>query len=193
MPEVDKFKTKPSSAEWQDALGYALDQVKRPALSKESTAVLWAQWALETARGNGMWNYNFGNITPYDPSKQNYVVLKTYIGTIMKFRAYDNYRDGAADWIKWFSRREDVWKVLLAASPKDFAYILRKYNYYLEDADNYAKQMDGLWHEYMGVPASVPSPSIPNSPYKPSNSGSGTGLLLAGGVLGGLVWFLKGK
>lgn len=193
MPEVEKFKTKPTSDEWLDSLKFAVDSVKRPPLSKESTAVLWAQWALETARGNSMWNYNFGNMTPYDPSKQDYIVLKTYLGTIMKFRAYKDYRDGASDWIKWFARRNDVWEVLTYASPRDFAYILRKYNYYLEDADNYAKQMDGLWHEYMGVPASKPSPELPGNPYKPATKTSGTTGLIALSALGGVVFWLTKK
>lgn len=185
MPEVAKNKTKPI----QDFLDTpdvekALKSLGKEPLTKEQKALLWAQWALETGRGNGMWNYNFGNIAVVNPDTENYFILATKEGP-KKFKAYSSYQEGVEDWLKWFTTKDDVWDTVLTHLPLAFAHALKVHNYYGDESETtYATALQKLYNEKLGITAPVkPVPVV-------KEESSGSSLAIPGALaIGGLILY----
>ncbi len=108
---VTPVRTRLSGTQAADALRSAWSAVTGEAPSRETLAVLTAQWAHETGRGASMYNYNFGGIKGHGPSGLT-VELKTREGwgaterTIVDgFRAYRTPTEGAIDYVKLLTSR----------------------------------------------------------------------------------------
>jgi len=102
MPQVDAVHTPSSPSEVAGALVDAYRTIiGTDPPSSDSYIIPTAQAAVETAAfGQGLWNYNLGNITAANDSV-DWMLLP---GNSLHFRSYESLADGAADLIRWLKR-----------------------------------------------------------------------------------------
>jgi hypothetical protein len=132
----------------------ALERRTGAAPSKETVAILTAQWAHETGRGASMFNYNFAGIKGSSPAGLS-VVQRTHEGygaterTITdSFRAYRTAEEGADDYVALLQRRFPA--ALDAAKQGDPAgcvRALKQSGYFTGDEVAYTRSVTRMAHE----------------------------------------------
>lgn len=108
---VGAQRTPLTAAEAGSALRSAWERHFGAAPSKETVAVLTAQWAHETGNGQSMFNYNFGGIkgvgpgglTVHQRTREGYGANERTI--FDNFRAYQNADEGATDYLSLLVRK----------------------------------------------------------------------------------------
>ena len=133
---------------WQEVTG-------RPAPAN-TVAVLWAHWALETARGERMVDHNFGGLKGRAPGGASSVVWTRESGKAGKtrvrarFRAYATAEDGARDYVRLLHARFNP--AFVAASEGDaegFVHALDDAGYFTEHPRVYGRAIRSLVREYL--------------------------------------------
>jgi hypothetical protein len=115
-------------------------------------ATSWAQCALEHAHKRAIFCHNIGNVTAFGGWPGDYYTIRFKPGTnphdapVMKFRAHDDFIDGARDyWHVLQGRYASVLPLFDAGAPTEAAYRLHQLGYYTAPADPYARAMTSLY------------------------------------------------
>jgi hypothetical protein len=137
-----------------------------PTFTRQAAGIVWAQWALETGRGEACWNHNVGNVktTPAQAAAGvPYTMLPgttEYIGGVLMtfqppdpqtwFRAFASLAEGMAHHLAFLKRRYgNAWPSLLSGDPTTFATELKARGYYTAPLATYAGAMRHLHAEWM--------------------------------------------
>lgn len=158
---VEAVRTPATVAEVKQALGFAWVSLFGCHSSPESICVLLAQWALETGRGNSMWNYNLGNVKSHQKEgdwcffRCNEVIS----GKVVWFEpdhpgccfvAYPTLQQGADAYMdKLHTRFAKAWPAVLAGNPTEFSKRLKASRYYTADEAKYTATLVSLYREFM--------------------------------------------
>lgn len=152
MAEVPRQKTPASEAELASALIRAHAAVFGDVPTKKRATLLLAQWLIETAKGESIFNHNVGNLTANDASSVDFwrppwfepppydsgdaerlEVLHTRMleGKAPRaFRAYDSLEEGATSYMRLIKDRYPrVLKAATAGSPRQFATAVHEEGY----------------------------------------------------------------
>ena len=152
--EVAAQATHATLPQLRAALARATQQVTGQAPSARFLDVLTAQAAVETGRGEHMYNWNFGGIKGSGPSGATTTLRTKEIldGKEVEirdgFRAYKSIDEGAVDYVSLLQRR--FGGAVSAAQRGDvdgFAYALKSSGYYTASADDYAAALRGIVKE----------------------------------------------
>ncbi len=180
--EVAARRTPLSVGQIRSALATAhLEATGRPA-SAATLDVLTAQVSHETARGDRMFNYNFGGIKGAGPSgaTARYTTHeRTAEGGDIKivdgFRAYATPAEGASDYLALLKRR--FGGAMAAAEHGDvqgFATALKERGYYTAPVADYANALRGLARESRSPGVAVaPAPALRAVELSPSQISMG--------------------
>ena len=135
--------------------------------SAPSTAtldLLWAQWALETSRGQAMYGNNFGGIKAgaQGPS----ALLSTTEGyganarrVRDRFRTYATPEEGARDYVSLLARRyPQAFEALRRGDADGFAAGLHHGRYFTANPETYRTALHRLSAEHRLGPSSAPPP-----------------------------------
>ncbi len=131
-------------------------------------AILWAQWALETGRGQSMHGHNFGGLKGKAPDGGS-SVLETREGygaseqTIRsRFRAYASPEAGARDYVETLAAKYPrALAGAAAGSPETFVRELERARYFTGDPNAYRRNVAALVHEFeTRGPSAVRLPSV---------------------------------
>lgn len=137
---------------------------------KESIAIIYAQWGLETGYGKSCWNWNIGNCK-FVPSKnisddddlfftklsgvweiingKKIILDKENQGSW--FKAFPSLLDGMMfhlDYLK-NDRYKSSWKAIEEGNPILFAHLLKQAKYYTATESDYSKLMSSIFNSYM--------------------------------------------
>jgi mannosyl-glycoprotein endo-beta-N-acetylglucosaminidase len=123
--------------------------------SKETVAILTAQWAHETGRGASMFNYNFAGIKGSSPAGLS-VMQRTREGygaterTITdNFRAYRTAQDGADDYVALLQRRfPAALDAAKAGDPAGCVRALKQSGYFTGDEVAYTRSVTQMAREF---------------------------------------------
>ncbi len=195
MPEVQKRKTVPTIREWRDAISAAWKARtgRRPSL--DALSVLFAQWSLETGRGEAMWCHNFGGIKGYGGTSRHwrgdYCMLPTFeydakgkrYNIVDRFRSYPTMRAGADDYLAFLGRDSyrSAWARIEAGDPRGFARELKVRNYYTAPESDYAAGLSARAKEGLEAIKKLPP-----------EAAVGGGVVLVG-LLVGAGWWLRAR
>lgn len=161
--EVPRRKTPLTEAELAAALEHGHHLVFEEAPSRERLGCAWAQVALENGRGSAIYCNNFGNVSGFgawagrfyvfvvaERVSKNPDVWKTLR---MKFRAYDDPVQGAADyWRILRGRYASALALFDAGSPDAGARELARLGYFTAHVEPYAKAMASLYRDFARLP-----------------------------------------
>ncbi|HEV8245484.1 MAG TPA: glucosaminidase domain-containing protein [Polyangiaceae bacterium] len=148
-----------------ECLAQAYRAVTGSAPSPRTLDLLWAQWALETARGQAMYGNNFAGIKA--SARSSGALLATSEGhgkdrrrTTDRFRTYGTPEDGARDYVSLLARRyPDAFSALRAGDVQGFAEGLQRGHYFTAHPQSYRTGLERLASEHQnGVSAAPPSP-----------------------------------
>jgi hypothetical protein len=123
--------------------------------SKESVAILTAQWAHETGRGASMFNYNFAGIKGASPAglsvsqrtREGYGAAERTITD--NFRAYRTAEDGADDYVALLQRRfPAALDAAQAGDPAGCVRALKQAGYFTGDEGAYTRSVTALAREF---------------------------------------------
>jgi mannosyl-glycoprotein endo-beta-N-acetylglucosaminidase len=127
------------------ALTRALESATGRRPNARTVDVLAAQVALETARGNTMYNFNFGGIKGASPQGEtaNYMTREVVGGRDVQlrqgFRAYASLDEGARDYVAVLRTRfPQAYAQAVAGNVDGFAHALKESHYYTAAEDQYA-------------------------------------------------------
>ncbi len=134
-------------------LARAWHQIFNARPSEQTLAVLWAQWAHETARGQRMHAYNFAGIKGRGPTGAS-VVVWTREGTapsdLVKrtFRAYRSAGEGARDYVRLLaSRYPQALRAARDGNVYGFVSALDTGGYFTADTRAYLRAVTSLSNE----------------------------------------------
>lgn len=145
----DRTPLSPAAA--LDALVAAYREVTGKTPNPRAVRLLWAQWALETGRGQSMRGYNFGGLKAAAGAERS-AVLATHEGyganrvaVAARFRTYATAEEGARDYVATLER--DYPKALAAAEQGDargFVHELASRRYFTGDPAAYQHAIESL-------------------------------------------------
>jgi flagellar protein FlgJ len=155
---VNAVRTQLEPGEARNALSGAWKKVFGEEPSAETSAILTAQWAHETARGGSMYNFNFGGIKGSGPggfsvlqrTREGYGATEREIRD--RFRAYGSAEEGAVDYVQLLNNRFP--KALEAArsgDPEGFVRALKARGYFTGDESAYVRSVTSLSREMLGT------------------------------------------
>jgi len=140
----------------------ALDRAYRTRFGEapraETVAILTAQWAHETGRGESMFNYNFGGIKGRGPSGMS-VVQRTREGFGAserviedRFRAYASAEEGALDYLSLLDTRYgEALDAARSGDPAGFVRGLKARGYFTGHEGSYIASVSSLAREMSGL------------------------------------------
>jgi hypothetical protein len=139
-----------SAAQLHLHLAYRIVLNEAPEL--KTLALLLAQWALETGRGDNMWGYNFGGIKSkfggVDLDTSESFGLARQLST-QRFRVYRSAAEGAKDYIQTLSRSfPRAFEALHGGSAQEFVQALSEGGYFTGSPEEYARAISRLALEY---------------------------------------------
>jgi hypothetical protein len=154
--QVRPLRTPLSAEQAAEALSSAWRKQFGEVPSKATVAILTAQWAHETGRGDSMFNYNFGGIKGAGPSGLT-VAQRTFEGwgetrkTIVdNFRAYSSAEEGAKDYLSLLARRyEGAIDGARAGDPAAFVRELKSGGYFTGNEQLYTRSITSLARQSM--------------------------------------------
>lgn len=168
--EVPRIRTTPTTLEWRDGITAAWDMLFDSAPTVAALSVLWAQWALETARGRACYAWNLGNIKAVPGDGRPYCVLHTFefidgkrVEMDDHFRAFPTLLQGALDYLRFLSRPSyaEPWACVLRGDADAFARALKAKGYYTAPVEDYARNLRALAHEFTRISDAAPPTDIP--------------------------------
>ena len=143
--QVEARRTSSSMGDIRAALTRALESATGRRPSGRTVDVLAAQVALETARGDAMYNFNFGGIKGASPRGEtaNYMTREVVGGRDVHlrqgFRAYASLDEGARDYVAVLRARfPQAYAQAVAGNVDGFAHALKESHYYTAAEDQYA-------------------------------------------------------
>ena len=130
--------------------------------SKASVGVIWAQYALETGRGQFCWNNNIGNVKHVAGDGHDYCMLANVWEMIggkrvvfnppspqTWFRAYRTLSDGMREHLEFLRRRYGAaWAAVEAGDARAFVRALKARGYFTADEATYANNVVSLQAEF---------------------------------------------
>lgn len=148
---VAATRTELAGDEAARALAHAWKAVTGKAPTRDTVAVLAAQWAHETGRGRHMYNYNFGGIKGVGPSGLS-VVQRTREGwgcsersIVDRFRAYRSAEEGAVDYVRLLlTRFKEAGEAAERGDAVGFVHGLKARSYFTGNPDAYARSVASL-------------------------------------------------
>lgn len=155
---VKAVRTQLEPGEAKNALSGAWKRVFGEEPSAETSAILTAQWAHETARGNSMYNFNFGGIKGQGPSgfsvlqrtKEGHGATEREIRD--RFRAYGSAEEGAVDYVQLLNRRyPQALEAARAGDSEGFVRALKARGYFTGDESAYVRSVNSLSREMLGT------------------------------------------
>ena len=165
-----------------------------PTLTREQAGILWAQYALETGRGNACWNNNIGNVkvtpsqvaagVPYFMLPNTWEIIGGKKEVFQPphpqtwFRHFESLAEAMAHHIVFLrdKRYKPAWPSVLSGDPAEFARALKKESYYTAPEADYAKIMKSMHAEWMrNVPEWEVSP--PSEEPTTTDEGNSSGIL----------------
>jgi flagellar protein FlgJ len=155
---VKAVRTQLEPGEAKNALSGAWQRVFGEEPSPETSAILTAQWAHETARGNSMYNFNFGGIKGSGPSgfsvlqrtKEGYGATEREIRD--RFRAYGSAEEGALDYVQLLNKRfPQALEAARAGDSEGFVRALKARGYFTGDESAYVRSVNSLSREMLGT------------------------------------------
>lgn len=149
------------------AIANAYKKVTGKLPSKAILGLLLGQWAGETANGQSVHNYNFGNgkATASSPYVQYFrcwerdaagnKVWYDPPAPECKFAAYLNAEEGAVAFINLLKKRDNWWKGLHTGTVKGFVagLAVRPYAYFTDDVGRYEKLVETRTAKYAAIAA----------------------------------------
>jgi hypothetical protein len=177
--EVAAHATHATLPQLRAALARATQKVTGHAPTARFLDVLTAQAAVETGRGEHMYNWNFGGIKGSGPTGATTTLRTKEIldGKEVEirdgFRAYGSIDEGAVDYVALLQKR--FGSAVSAAQRGDvdgFAHALKRSGYYTADANDYAAALRGIAKEVGHA-----GPAGANSPYGPAGDGVALGAI----------------
>ena len=149
--ELPPTRTPLSGHEAARAIDTAYRRTFGRAPSRDTLAVLVAQWSHETGGGQSMYSFNFAGIKGTGPSGLT-TALKTREGhdatertLVDHFRAYRSADEGAADWLKLLGQRfPGAVRAADAGDAKAFVASLATGGYFTGSAEAYTSSVERL-------------------------------------------------
>lgn len=147
-----------------------------PGLPTLTLAVLWGQFACETAGGVSIWNHNFGNLRWFDGCTWDWTVLRTWerengvnVPQDGRFRAYPSAQDGCRDWLaKLQVRWPSAWKAAIEGDVPAFVHALAVGGYFTAPEADYRRQVQNHARNFIDrVTTPFPTPTQPETPATP--------------------------
>ncbi len=161
--EVLARRTPLSTAEIREAVGSAYGRVLGRPAPEGALRVLTAHVSLETARGQRMFNYNFGGIKGASPegATARYQTHEVFAGKRVKleqpFRAYASAEGGAADYLNLLRKRyPDAVAAAERGDARAFAERLGRAGYFTAPSGEYAAALEKLLGYEGGPPPVAP-------------------------------------
>jgi len=139
--------------------------------SKESVAILTAQWAHETGRGASMFNYNFAGIKGSSPAglsvsqrtREGYGATERTITD--NFRAYRTAEEGADDYVALLQRRfPGALDAAKAGDPAGTVRALKQAGYFTGDEVAYTRSVTSMAREFAPGAVNFAQPELPTLP-----------------------------
>lgn len=139
--------------------------------SKETVAILTAQWAHETGRGASMFNYNFAGIKGTSPAglsvsqrtREGYGATERTITD--NFRAYRTAEEGADDYVALLQRRfPAALDAAKAGDPAGTVRALKQSGYFTGDEVAYTRSVTSMAREFAPDVLNFPAPELPALP-----------------------------
>lgn len=170
-----KVKTPMTEGEAFAELSSAWERVMGTPPDSKSVSILWAQWAMETARGTKMYGHNFSGIKGVGPSGMS-LMLKTSEGygpthreIRDRFRAYANPAEGATDYVRLLKERyPEAIEAASRGDTKAFVHEIRRKGYFTGEESKYASAVGYLSSEavrkYAPAPVESPAPTERREP-----------------------------
>lgn len=177
--EIEARRTELRGSEAASALSNAWTRVIGERPSADTTAVLTAQWAHETARGASMFNYNFGGIKGQGPSGLS-VAQRTKEGfgaserqIVDHFRAYGSADEGALDYVRLLKARYPAAvEAARQGDPEGFVRALKARGYFTGDPQAYVRSVGSMSRQALAQGFDALSATAPGAP----SSGIGANL-----------------
>jgi hypothetical protein len=132
--------------------------------SQQALELLWAQWALETNRGQAMYGNNFGGIKAGASGPSALLHTREGYGAHERrvrdrFRTYATAAEGARDYVSLLARRYPAaFEALRAGDVDGFATGLHRGRYFTAHPDTYRTALRRLADEHRIGPTSAPPP-----------------------------------
>jgi len=149
----------------------ALERQTGEAPSKETVAILTAQWAHETGRGASMFNYNFAGIKGTSPAglsvsqrtREGYGATERTITD--NFRAYRTAEEGADDYVALLQRRfPAALDAAKAGDPAGTVRALKQASYFTGDEVAYTRSVTRMAQEFAPESLDFKTPELPTLP-----------------------------
>ncbi len=151
---VAAVKTPITTEQASSLIAGALQRMTGEPPSKESVAILTAQWAHETGRGASMYNYNFAGIKGSSPAglsvsqrtREGYGTSERTITD--NFRAYRTAEEGADDYVSLLSKRfPAALDAAKSGDPAGCVRALKQAGYFTGDEAAYTRSVTSLAQE----------------------------------------------
>lgn len=158
-PEVH---TPLSGDEAFEQLKSAWTHVTGTAPNDKALSILWAQWAMETARGTKMYGHNFSGIKGFGPSGLS-LMLRTSEGhgpsrqsLRDRFRAYVDPAEGATDYVRLLrDRYPAALEAAVRGDATGFVHEIRRRGYFTDEEKKYARAISSLAKERAHSPSEL--------------------------------------
>lgn len=166
LKRVPTIKTIFSIEQLIEAIIKAWQQIYNTIPKKQSVAIIYSQWALETGQGKYCWNNNIGNTKAVDNINSiiEYCVLNNVWEIINGkkvlipptnpgswFRSFSTLTDGAIFHLDFLKnhRYKKAWTAVESGNPIDFAHLLKLEKYYTAPEANYTKAIAIFFNKFM--------------------------------------------
>lgn len=130
--------------------------------TEKTTALIWAQWALETGRGKSCFNFNLCNIKEFNSSKPLHMLHGVWEIIDGKkvvfeppnpqtwFRAYETLEEGMLDYLHTLKKRffKSIDSLILGDAI-GFALSLKQQNYFTASVSIYQANLSSLQEEFL--------------------------------------------
>lgn len=157
VTEVASRRTPMSLGGIRHSLAVAYRRSTGETIPNKTLDILAAHVAHETARGDRMFNFNFGGIKGAGPSglSARYQTTEVFDGQTKKlvdgFRAYSSADEGAADYLKLLRERfPGALREAKAGDVSQFAASLKQSGYFTADLAAYTRALEGNLHAGVG-------------------------------------------
>lgn len=135
-------------------LAHAYQSVTGSPPSPATLGLLWAQWALETARGQAMYGNNFGGVKARGTAPGANFATHEGFGAakrriVDRFRTYATPEEGARDYVGLLARRfPDAFEAAQRGDIQGFASALARRGYFTANPETYRKGLERLAAEH---------------------------------------------
>ena len=169
--QVAPERTPSTPTELRTALARAHKRVTGKEATSATLDILTAQVCHETARGEKMYNFNFGGIKGAGPTGKTAACMTREcldsgdVRIKQNFRAYDSLEQGAVDYLSMMkSRFSSAMSQAERGDVNGFAHALKESHYYTAPEAEYASSLRSLAGKTGANPSTTPSSYVPSDP-----------------------------